>query len=674
MGAVTLYNDPSRIDWLNPIVVDFESFYDKEWSLSKLTTEKYIRGDRWECIGLSVKVGNNPVEFYRELQWTKPLTELLAEYPASPVVSHNNSFDMAVLGLRYDIHPNFMVDTAIMAKLCGLDRVAGGVSLAKLSDFLEQKGVVTKVKGTTVHDMLGVHASDMTESQWRAYSEYCKLDSDLCHALYMYMLDKTPTNELIMADITTKMYTKPAFNIDVDLLVDYADQLENEREAMLERIAEQLGFADNEALLSHLRSSNKFVALLERLGVTTPMKWSEKKQMLIPAVAKTDKAFLDLLEHDNELVRTLVDVKLNATSPMEYTRTATFLDIANRGLAPVYLRYGAAHTLRYGGGERTNFQNMSKRTKDPVLRRSLRAKDGHVVIASDSGQIECRINAFISNQQDLTQLFLDRRDPYIDMATAIFGKSYDEIYHESKVAGTKEGKKMRNLGKEAVLACGYGMSADTFRNRMELVGNHEAAAMADDIVHAYRTKNYMIVAFWRECNRVLDVLYAGGQMAFGGPDSNLFFADGNSSFHGKVIPSIRLPNGTFIWYENLRREHGDDGRANYVYDQFKGREWIAKRIWGSALVENLCQALAFAILKYQAIEIAKHGIDINLNVHDEWVSVVPDGRVAFGAVTHYLCMKKTPEYIPDGLLDCEVDVGVNYADLKTLDMSKYVKQ
>ena len=65
----------------------------------------------------------------------------------------------------------------------------------------------------------------------------------------------------------------------------------------------------------------------------------------------------------------------------------------------------------------------------------------------------CRINGLMSNQQDLTQLFLAGRDPYVDMATAIFNRPYDEILHEAKVVGSKEGKKMRNLGKEAVLAC-----------------------------------------------------------------------------------------------------------------------------------------------------------------------------------------------------------------------------
>lgn len=223
--------------------------------------------------------------------------------------------------------------------------------------------------------------------------------------------------------------------------------------------------------------------------------------------------------------------------------------------------------------------------------------------------------------------------------------------------------------------CGYGMSADKFNYRMRLTGNLDAADMADEVVSAYRTKNNMIVAFWYECNRVLDTLYAGGSCWFGGPNRNIFYADGSSEFNGVKIPSIRLPNGTHIWYQNLRKEVSvEDNKVNYVYDQFKGRSWLAKRIWGSALVENLCQSLSFAILKYQAIEIAKKGVPINLNVHDEWVSIVHKDQLSKAAVVHYLSMKDVPDYLPAGLLDCEVDVGYNYADLRTLDVAKFIKQ
>ena len=345
-----LYNDPNQINWTRPVVIDFESYYDKDYSLSKITTEKYIRSDRWECIGVAIKIGTEQTKFYRGETGIEIIRHIVTTtYPNSPVVFQNAPFDAGILAFRYGIHPNFMVDTMVMAKLSGFDRVAGGTSLAKMSAQLKKMGIFSQVKGNDVHNMLGVHASDMTPQQWQAYGDYCELDVDLTHALYMYMIDKVPTSELIMSNITTKMWTKPMFDLDVPLLQDYAVRLGTEREAMLSRISGDLGFADTDDLLSNLRSSKKFVALLERLNVTVPTKWSEKQEKMIPAVSKTDLAFLDLLDHDNELVRSLVETKLGTMSSMEQTRTATFLDIASRGLMPIPLRYASAHTGRYGG-------------------------------------------------------------------------------------------------------------------------------------------------------------------------------------------------------------------------------------------------------------------------------------------------------------------------------------
>ena len=350
MNHISLYKDPSNIDWKTPVVIDFETYYDKEYSLSKITTEKYIRCDKFECIGVAVKIGNNPTHFHKDETGIEIIRHILTTtYPNSPVIAQNSAFDMGILAFRYGIHPNFMVDTMVMAKLSGFDRVAGGTSLAKMSAQLEKMGIFNQVKGNEVHNMLGVHAADMTQQQWQAYGDYCKLDVDLTHALYMYMIDKVPTQELIMADITTKMYTQPMFEIDIPLLEDYAVKLESQKQEMLGKINTDLGFENTEELHKHLRSSKKFVALLERLGVAVPMKWSDKQEKMIPAVSKTDTEFLELLEHDNELVRTLVETKLGTMSSMEQTRTATFLDIASRGLMPIPLRYASAHTGRYGG-------------------------------------------------------------------------------------------------------------------------------------------------------------------------------------------------------------------------------------------------------------------------------------------------------------------------------------
>ena len=459
LDYVQLYNDPSLINFKEPIVVDFETYYDKDYSLSKITTEEYIRCDKFECIGVSIKVGSQPSRFYREEQGLEIIHNLTKMLPRSPLISHNNTFDMGILGLRYNIHPNFMIDTGIMAKLCGLDRVAGGTSLAKLSAFGVKHGFVRQQKGNTVHNMLGVHRDDMTQQQWDEYADYCCGDSDNAYDLYMYMIDKVPVSELIMSDITTKMWTKPVIELDVPLLKDYAVRLDEEREQMLSRISGDLGFDSTDELLKHLRSSKKFAALLESLQVEVPMKWSEKQEKMIPAVSKTDTEFLELLEHENELVRTLVETKLGTMSSMEQTRTATFLDIASRGLMPLPLRYSGTHTHRFSGMDSLNVQNLAKRTKDPVLRRSMRAMNNHIVLASDSSNIEVRVGAYIANQQDVIEVFRKGGDVYIDMAAKIYNESYDDIYEQSKGANaTKEGKMKRNVAKAVVLGC---ISQDT---------------------------------------------------------------------------------------------------------------------------------------------------------------------------------------------------------------------
>ena len=231
---------------------------------------------------------------------------------------------------------------------------------------------------------------------------------------------------------------------------------------------------------------------------------------------------------------------------------------------------------------------------------------------------------------------------------------------------------MRNIGKSCILGCGFSMSGKKFALTNRQQGIDITDDYACELVDIYRSSYPMIPQFWRECQRVLDVMYAGGTMWFGGANNDLFFADGSSEFHGVTIPSIRLPNGAYLFYQNLRKEAGDDGKVNYVYDQFKGRNWLPKFVFGGSLTENLVQALAFVILKYQAIEIAKAGVPVNLNVHDEWVSVVPRDQAPQAVVVHYTAMKSVPDYIPQGLLDCEVDVGVNYADLKTVDVGKFI--
>lgn len=439
--------------WNEPVVVDFETYYDQEFSLSKITTERYIRGEEFETIGVSVKIGHDPVQFFPRETGVDYLRQL-AGVPGSVFVSHNATFDMGILAHRYGIHPDMMVDTVMLARTTGLDRVAGSSSLFHLSKWLVAQGLVSGQKGDAVHDMKGVHADDMTPEQWESYAEYCKWDTELCSALYHHLIGMVPVSELEMCDITLKMWTHATIDLDVELLTAYLGELDAAQDAMLEDLAHRTGYANATELLKTLRSPTKFSNLLEYFGAEVPMKWSEKQGKEVPALAKTDLGLLALLEGDDPFIAELVQAKLDAGSSIERTRSARFIDIASRGRMPVPLTYAGAHTGRYGGAGSINIQNLSKRSGKLTLRRSLRAPEGYAWVACDSSQIEARLLAFVADQRDLVDTFASGRDVYIDMATKIYGKTYEEIKAVSKGQFvTKEGKAMRNTAKTVVLGC-----------------------------------------------------------------------------------------------------------------------------------------------------------------------------------------------------------------------------
>ena len=195
-------------------------------------------------------------------------------------------------------------------------------------------------------------------------------------------------------------------------------------------------------------SNDKFAALLGKY-VEPPKKISARTGKEAWAFAKTDEEFKKLAEHENENVRDLVNARLANKTTLEETRTQRFIDIANRGLMPVPLRYYAAHTGRWGGDEKINLQNLPSRGENAnKLKKSIIPMEGYTIIDADSSQIEARILAWLAEQDDLVEAFENGEDVYKIMAKSIYGKPVEEIKKEE-----------RFVGKTTILGCGYGMGA-----------------------------------------------------------------------------------------------------------------------------------------------------------------------------------------------------------------------
>ena len=417
---------------MNIITLDFETYYDKEYSLSKITTEEYVRSELFETIGVGVQVNDEPTTWFsgdhrRTCDW---LNEF--DWKNSFLLAHNAVFDAAILSWRFDIYPKGILDTLSMA------RAWHGVDVGGSLAFLAEKYQLGK-KGTEVVNALGKRRADFNPDELEAYSGYCMNDVKLTRALFDILIQNFPTKELKVIDTTIKMFTEPTLELDLPLLEQHLENVKAKKEQLLEMA---------EANRDDLMSNDKFAELLKKMGVEPPVKISAKTGKEAWAFAKTDEAFKELANHPDPRVQILVGARLGNKTTLEETRTQRFIDISKRGAMPVPLKYYAAHTGRWGGDDKVNLQNLPSRGQNAgKLKRAIRAPEGYVIIDSDSSQIEARVLAWLAEQNDLVEAFEKGEDVYKIMASAIYNKPVEEI-----------SKDERFVGKTTILGC---FGADT---------------------------------------------------------------------------------------------------------------------------------------------------------------------------------------------------------------------
>ena len=427
------------------ITIDFETYYDRDFSLSKLTTEEYVRDHQFEVIGVGIKVNNEGTE------WASGTREQLKQYlhtfnwAESMVLAHNTLFDGAILSWVFDIHPRVYTDTLCIAR--ALHGVEVGGSLRALSERYE-----IGAKGTEVLNALGKRRADFSEQDLSLYGDYCINDVELTYKLFNIFLKKGfPKQELMMIDLTLRMFTEPMLELDIGLLEQHLEDTRERKDQLLE---------DAGISREDLMSNPKFAAVLEGLGVKPPMKISLRTGKETFAFAKNDEEFKALADHEDDRVQSAVAARLGTKSTLEETRTQRFIDISKRGTLPVPVRYYAAHTGRWGGDDKINMQNLPSRGPNgKKLKRSILAPEGYTLIDCDSSQIEARVLAWLAGQDDLTQAFANNEDVYKVMASRIYGVPEDEV--------TKD---QRFVGKTTILGAGYGMGAVRFQEQLKGFG------------------------------------------------------------------------------------------------------------------------------------------------------------------------------------------------------------
>ena len=608
------------------VTIDFETYYDKDYSLSKLTTEAYVRSPDFEIIGVGIKVNNHPTDWYSGNNFKSFLTSL--DYRDKAILCHNTAFDGVILAWHFGIRPRLWLDTLSMARPSHNITVGGS-----LKALVEHYGL--GAKGDEVINALGKRKADFTPDELARYASYCVNDVDLTYALFNKLKVGFPASELLVIDQTLRMYTEPVIELDVPLLTQHLIDVRDRKQALMDEV---------DITTEDIMSNPKFATVLQRLGVEPPTKTSLRTGKEAWAFSKTDKGFTDLLEHPDPRVQAVVSARLGVKTTIEETRTEALIGVAGRGALPIMLNYYGAHTGRFSGGDKLNLQNLPSRDGKNTIRRSLKAPTGQVLIACDSSQIEARTVAWVAGQEDLLQAFREKRDVYSEFASEVYGRKI-----------TKTDKVERFVGKTCILGLGYGMGAEKLRRTLELGAGGISVKLdineATRIVKIYRAKNHKIVAFWNRCGSMLTTMVQGGS-------GNLHDAIPFDS------TGIILPNKLRIHYPALRSnangfEYVGDARQYRKHKTKADVEWT--RIYGGKVTENLVQALAALVIREQMATVGQK-FKVAFQVHDEIIITAPESGATDAQQYLEQVMSTPPKWAPDLPVACESGYATNYGD------------
>jgi DNA polymerase len=484
--------------------------------------------------------------------------------------------------------------------------------------------------------------TDFSPLSLAAYGEYCKNDVQLTFDLFGELASSFPEDELKLIDMTLRMFIEPAFHVDDALLVARLDELRQEKSDLLKALMVKLECDTEEAVRKKLASNKQFGALLEELDIKPPMKVSPTTGKDTLALAKNDEGFIALTEHEDPFIQQLCAVRLGTKSTIEESRIARFIDIGarNKGLLPIPLKYYGAHTGRWAGSDKVNFQNLPSRDKKKkALKNAVVAPEGYAVINCDSSQIEARVLAWLAGQDELVEAFAQGKDVYSIFASKIYER---EISKANPIE--------RFVGKTCILGLGYGTGALKLQHTLKTSppGADLTEEQCKDIVSLYRETNDKIIELWRDGDEVIQDLASWGNTKpyyYGKHDCLYISKEG-----------VRLPNGLHIRYPELYL-NTDEDKSRYMYKSRRG----PVSMWGGSLVENVVQALARIIVGEQMLKVNER-YRVVLTVHDAAVVVVKKEELD-EAMKYIIDVMSTPPNWAAGLpVACEANHGESYGD------------
>lgn len=288
------------------------------------------------------------------------------------------------------------------------------------------------------------------------------------------------------------------------------------------------------------------------------------------------------------------------------------------------------------------------------VRPMVQAPPGFTLADADLSAIENVVLGWLARDQKILDVFYNGRDPYIDFAQYMFGKSYAAI----EAICDAGDKSMRTTAKPGVLGCGYCLGPGEERENQR-TGEIEATgllgyarAMYVDMtpelaklsVDTFRNTFTGVTQFWKDLDRA-----ARRCITTGKPQRVGYLTFDRSGPFMRII----LPSGRALHYLRpkivRRRAPWGDMVDSISYENLENGQWRRITTHKGKITENVVQAVARDLLAHGMILADERGLDLRLHVHDQIVSLSADERADDDLAILIDCLTTVPDWADDKL-------------------------
>ena len=256
-----------------------------------------------------------------------------------------------------------------------------------------------------------------------------------------------------------------------------------------------------------------------------------------------------------------------------------------------------------------------------LIRTMLVPKEGCEFIVADFSAIEARVLAWEAEEQWVLDAFENGEDLYCATAS--------QMFHVPVVKHGVNGE-LRQKGKIATLACGYGGSSGALISMGALQMGLKEEELPE-IIDSWREANPKIVQYWWDVEKAAMTAYKTGERSEIGKIAFEFWS-------GTLW--MVLPSGRRLAYIKPRTQPNRFGRMSLTYEGVgQNHKWSRQETYSGRLVENATQAIARDILAEAMARMEDYGLSIVGHVHDEVIIEAPIGKYTVDEVCKLMAVK-----------------------------------